>query len=226
MPRLASVALLTLLAVGCAHGRNPYAATESSLELDRVVLYRNGIGYFERRGEVKGDALVIKVRKDQVNDLLKSLTVVDRRSGQAVSVSMPLDPESWANAALATLAPGQGSLAQVLDALRGTQVVLATTQGKARGRIVLVEPIVDEPDPSPPPSSERVPPPQGGTRDYKVTLLHGKQLQVVRLSKVRGGDAAGRGSRAAVPPHARRERGRGDVPAGGGRDPAGGRKRA
>ncbi|HEY8375565.1 MAG TPA: hypothetical protein VIK91_03710, partial [Nannocystis sp.] len=107
-------------------------------------------------------------------------------SGQAVSVSMPLDPESWANAALATLAPGQGSLAQVLDALRGTQVVLATTQGKARGRIVLVEPIVDEPDPSPPPSSERVPPPQGGTRDYKVTLLHGKQLQVVRLSKVRG----------------------------------------
>ncbi|MFY0535124.1 hypothetical protein [Nannocystis pusilla] len=72
-----------------------------------MVLYRNGIGYFERRGEVKGDALVIKVRKDQVNDLLKSLTVIDRKSGQAVSVSMPLDPESWANAALSTLAPGK-----------------------------------------------------------------------------------------------------------------------
>ncbi|PCC72588.1 protein of unknown function [Nannocystis exedens] len=186
MSRLASSALVALLLFGCAHGRNPYAATESSLELDRVVLYRNGIGYFERRGEVKGDALVIKVRKDQVNDLLKSLTVIDRKSGQAVSVSMPLDPESWANAALSTLAPGQGSLAQVLDALRGTYVTLKTTQGKLRGRIVLVEAIVDEPDPTPPPSSERVPPPQGGARDYKVSLMDGKQLQVARLSKVRG----------------------------------------
>ncbi|MDC0717144.1 DUF4139 domain-containing protein [Nannocystis bainbridge] len=186
MPRLAPSALVALLFIGCAHGRNPYAATESSLGLDRVVLYRNGIGYFERRGEVKGEALVIKVRKDQINDLLKSLTVVDRKSGQAVSVSMPLDPESWANAALSTLAPGQGSLAQVLDALRGTYVTLKTTQGKLRGRIVLVEAVIDEPDPTPPPSSERVPAPQGGARDFKVSLLDGKQLQVVRLSKVRG----------------------------------------
>ena len=177
--------VLILGASGCAAGRSPYAATESTLELERVVLYRNGIGYFERRGEVRGDALVIKVRKDQVNDLLKSLTVVDRRSGQAVSVSMPLDPQAWANAALATLAPGQGSLAQVLDALRGTAVVLGTTQGRLRGRIVLVEEVVGEPDPTPPPSSDRVAPPQAGARDFKVSLLHGKQLQVVRLSKVR-----------------------------------------
>lgn len=186
MPRFAAASLIALLLVGCAHGRSPYAATDSSLGLDRVVLYRNGIGYFERRGEVKGDSLVIKVRKDQVNDLLKSLTVIDRKSGQAVSVSMPLDPESWANAALSTLAPGQGSLAQVLDALRGTYVTLSTTQGKLRGRIVLVEAVVDEPDPTPPPSSERVMPPQGGAHDFKVSVLDGKQLRVVRLSKVRG----------------------------------------
>lgn len=40
---------------------------------------------------------------------------------------MPLDPQTWANAALTTLAPGQGSLAQALDALRGTSVALGTT---------------------------------------------------------------------------------------------------
>lgn len=185
MHRPALALFVALTAAGCASGRSPYAATESSLALDRVVLYRNGVGYFERRGEVKGESLVIKVRKDQVNDLLKSLTVVDRRNGQAVSVSMPLDPQAWANAALSTLAPGQGSLAQVLDALRGTTVTLGTTQGKLRGRIVLVEEVIDEPDPSPPPSSDRVAPPQSGARDYKVSLLNGKQLQVVRLSKVR-----------------------------------------
>lgn len=186
MPRFANAALVALVMSACAHSRGPYATTESSLELDRVVLYRNGIGYFERRGEVKGESLVLKVRKDQVNDLLKSLTVVERKSGRAVSVSMPLDPETWANAALSTLSPGQGSLAQVLDALRGTYVTLSTTQGKLRGRIVLVEEIEGEPDPTPPPSSERVMPGQAGTHDFKVSLLHGKQLQVVRLSKVRG----------------------------------------
>jgi hypothetical protein len=177
--------LASLLAIGCATGRDPYSATDSTLALDRVVLYRNGVGYFERSGGVDGDVLTIKVRKDQINDLLKSLTVVDRKNGQAVSVSMPLDPQAWANAALATLSPGQGSLAQVLDALRGNEVVLGTTQGKLRGRIIMVEAIVDEPDASPPPHSERVMPPQSNSRDYRVSLLSGKKMQVVRLSKVR-----------------------------------------
>ncbi|MEZ4454386.1 MAG: OmpA family protein [Nannocystaceae bacterium] len=90
---LTTFALSLVLAAGCAHrGRAP-AVGDGSLDLERVILYRNGIGYFERRGEVDGDALVLQVRKDQVNDVLKSLTVVDRASGRAVSVSMPLDPQ-------------------------------------------------------------------------------------------------------------------------------------
>ncbi len=183
--RICKLALALALLAGCAHQRSPSPTADSSLALDRVVLYRNGVGYFERRGEVRGNTLVIKVRKDQVNDLLKSLTVVDRAGGQAVSVSMPLDPQTWANAALATLMPGEGSLAQVLDALRGTSVVLGTTTGRLRGRIVMVEALVDEPDPTPPPHSERVPLPTGGSRDFKVSLLDGKRMEVVRLSKVR-----------------------------------------
>jgi len=180
-----SLTLASLLVLGCVHGRDPYSTTDSTLALDRVVLYRNGVGYFERSGGVDGEVLTIKVRKDQINDLLKSLTVVDRSNGQAVSVSMPLDPQAWANAALATLSPGQGSLAQVLDALRGNEVVLGTTQGKLRGRIIMVERIVDEPDASPPPHSERVKPSEGGSRDFRVSLMSGKKMQVVRLSKVR-----------------------------------------
>ena len=74
--------LLGLLLVGCASGRSPYRTADTSLELERVVLYRNGIGYFERHGEVEDDQLRIKVRRDQINDLLKSLTVIDRKSGK------------------------------------------------------------------------------------------------------------------------------------------------
>jgi len=156
------------------------------LQLQRVVLYRNGVGYFERRGEVDGDVLRIKVRKDQVNDLLKSLTIVDRATGQALSVSMPLDPETWANAALSTLAPGRGSLAQVLDLLRGTEVELDTTQGRIEGRIVMIEQTTEEPDPSMPRSRGGAAAPQALGNDHKLTLIEGTELRIVRLSKVRG----------------------------------------
>ncbi|MBK6922251.1 MAG: DUF4139 domain-containing protein [Deltaproteobacteria bacterium] len=172
-------------AIGCAHGRSAYPTAETDLALHRVVLYRNGIGYFERHGEVDGDALAIKVRRDQVDDLLKSLTVIDRSTGKAMSVSMPLDPESWANAALSQLGPGRGSLAEVLDGLRGTEVVVRTHDGTIRGRIVMVETIQDEPDPYARPT-------RGGggeqvhQRDHRLTLLQGNDMHTVRLSKVHG----------------------------------------
>jgi hypothetical protein len=170
-------------AASCA-GEAEYGSSGPGLALSRVVLYRNGVGYFERVGRVEGDMLTIKVRKDAVNDLLKSLTVVERAGGRAVSVSMPLDPQSWANAALATLAPGRGSLAEVLDAMRGTKVTLTTSSGSASGRVVMVEPIeMAEP------AAQRVAqmptsPPAPQERDYKVTLLDGSTLRVVRLSEV------------------------------------------
>jgi hypothetical protein len=175
----------TLLLAGCSdQGRVRYPTTDHSLELSRVVLYRNGIGYFERTGAVDGSELKIKVRKDQVNDMLKSLTIVDRKSGRAVSVSMPLDPQSWANAALATLAPGQGSLAQVLDALRGTRVVLDTTNGTVRGRVAMVEQMVDEPDPTTDRASRAMAIAPSRSKDVRITLMDEEKLNVVRLSHV------------------------------------------
>ncbi len=176
---------LLLLTPGCA-GKMRYGAVEDGLALDTVVLYRNGVGYFERRGEVDDQVLTIKVRKDQVDDLLKSLTVVDA-NGQALSVSMPLDPQTWANAALATLSPGRGNLPSVLDALRGTEVAVQTVGGgRVVGRIVMVERILNEPDPTVTASSRLASAvQQQESRDHKLTLLDGDKLQVVRLSKVR-----------------------------------------
>ncbi|MBL8944934.1 MAG: DUF4139 domain-containing protein, partial [Myxococcales bacterium] len=174
---------LSALAAGCAHGRSAYPSAETDLALRRVVLYRNGIGYFERHGDVDRDTLAIKVRRDQIDDLLKSLTVIDKSTGKAVSVSMPLDPESWANAALAMLAPGRGSLAEVLDGLRGTDVVLHTASGRIRGRIVMVERLVNEPDPT----ARKQPSPEAAAQvDHRVTVLAGDDMKSVLLSKIRG----------------------------------------
>ncbi|MEZ4398394.1 MAG: DUF4139 domain-containing protein [Kofleriaceae bacterium] len=172
------LAALAASTVACGGGaqRFRYPSAAAPLKLDRVVLYRNGVGYFERTGRIDGDLLTLKVRKDQVNDLLKSLTIVERTSGRAVSVSMPLDPQTWANAALATLRPGQGSLAQVLDALRGSRVSLATTDGTVAGRIAMVEELIEggggDDDARP-------------RTDHRVTLLDGDALRVVKLSTVK-----------------------------------------
>jgi hypothetical protein len=185
MRRLHLLVLCSLLGLptltACA-GRTPYpAVSDDSLALNAVVLYRNGVGYFERRGKVDGDLLSLRVRKDQVNDLLKSLTVVDE-DGKAVSVSMPLDPQTWASVAMATLAPGNGSLPAVLDSLRGTEVTVRASGRVIRGRIVMVEHIVNEPDPDT--ATRPMPMQTPDTRDWKLTLLSRGHMQVVRLSKV------------------------------------------
>ena len=175
--RLVVAALAAAALAGCGgSSRFRYPTADTPLALDRVVLYRNGVGYFERTGRIDGDVLTLKVRKDQVNDLLKSLTVVERTSGRAVSVSMPLDPQTWANAALATLRPGQGSLAQVLDSLRGSTVTLSTSDGRVHGRVAMVEQLSEPAD-----DDDRAP-----RNDHRVTLLDGDALRVVKLSTVRG----------------------------------------
>lgn len=183
-PALSALLLIAAVSLSaCSTGRARFPSTASNLELSRVVLYRNGVGYFERQGEVDGDVLRLRVRKDQVNDLLKSLTVVERTGGRAVSVSMPLDPQTWANAALATLAPGRGSLAEVLDTLRGTQVSLTTASSTVSGRILMVEQVDMMP---PTPSLRRGAPETEPVTDHKVTLLDGDEMRVVLLSKVKG----------------------------------------
>jgi hypothetical protein len=172
--RLVSILALTLTA--CGGARKPYATTGGALQLSKVVLYRNGVGYFERGGKVSGDVFTIRVRKDQVNDLLKSLTVVERKGGRAVSISMPLDPRAWANAAIATLGPGSGSLAEVLDKLRGTEVTLTTSDDSLTGRVLIVE--VLQPETKKDGEANQV--------DYKVTLIRDDKMSVVKLSKVTG----------------------------------------
>ncbi|CAN5882463.1 DUF4139 domain-containing protein [soil metagenome] len=176
---LRSILLVAVAACGGAH--HPYATTNGALHLSKVVLYRNGVGYFERGGEVDGESLTLRVRKDQVNDLLKSLTVVEKSGGRALSISMPLDPRAWANGAISTLGPSRGSLYEVLDKLRGTQVTLHTNDGAISGRILIVEKTTDEATSEDDDDDKKAP-----RNDYKVTLLDRESLQVVLLSKVTG----------------------------------------
>ena len=55
----------------------------SDLPVREIVLYKHGVGFFVREGAVEGEDLVLTFRADEINDILKSLTVIDRGGGKA-----------------------------------------------------------------------------------------------------------------------------------------------
>jgi hypothetical protein len=53
-----------------------------------VILYSNGVAYFERRGMVRGRAEVeLEFKQSQVDDVLKSMVVLDLGQGRIGTVS-------------------------------------------------------------------------------------------------------------------------------------------
>jgi hypothetical protein len=62
---------------------------QTDAALGRVVVYRNGVAYFERRAVVHGDRFALEVPAERLDDFLKSLSVVDAKSGDAVPISFP-----------------------------------------------------------------------------------------------------------------------------------------
>jgi hypothetical protein len=80
---LAAASALT----GCAATTSAVHVPETTL--GKVVVYRNGVAYFERSARVEGDTLHLSVPTDKVDDFLKSLTVVDARTNQPAPISYP-----------------------------------------------------------------------------------------------------------------------------------------
>lgn len=115
-------------------------AGAAELPISRVVLSSIGLAQFTHAGPVAGGSSVdLAVRLDQVDDLLKSLTVFDRAGGiGAVSLpgkaplaelfrDLPFGPEAL------------GSPAALLNALVGSEIAI-TGQVSATGRVFRVEP--------------------------------------------------------------------------------------
>ena len=85
---LIAASLLALGGTGCGGARTSYVRSPDTV-LGRVVIYRNGVAYFERSATVDGDTLRLAVPADKVDDFLSSLTVVDADTGEPAPVSYP-----------------------------------------------------------------------------------------------------------------------------------------
>lgn len=138
---LITIALAATLSCNPPRGADsPRNHPVAEIPITRVVLYQNGVGYFERQGRLDGDVLTLQIRPSQINDLLKSLTVIDRTDGRAVSVSLPLDKTG---AQVLSELPQQvrdaSGLLDVLRVFRGARITIHGSKGKVSGRIVGVE---------------------------------------------------------------------------------------
>ncbi len=78
---------LAITWAGCARGPN----VGSQLPLRRVVVYRNGVGYFERAGRVDSEQVSFDMRQRLVGDFLASLAVIERGGSSVRSASFPLE---------------------------------------------------------------------------------------------------------------------------------------
>src|SRR6476661_6820827 len=94
--RLAGFLLAAALTTGCGPKHGSFVKVDN-VALGRVVVYRNGVAFYERRATVTGGALTVSVPRDRVDDFLKSLTVVDAITGNPLPVSIPRDQASDGN---------------------------------------------------------------------------------------------------------------------------------
>ncbi|MBV8761480.1 MAG: carboxypeptidase regulatory-like domain-containing protein [Deltaproteobacteria bacterium] len=81
------LSLLVALLSGCLH-HHTHVAVDGAV-LGRVVVYRNGVAFYERRARIEDGKLEVHVPRDRVDDFLKSLTVVDPATRQPLSVAIP-----------------------------------------------------------------------------------------------------------------------------------------
>src|ERR1700688_1146216 len=62
-------------------------ALAADIPIREVILYKSGVGYFERAGTLRpGDSARLDFKASDMNDVLKSLTLEDRNGGKISGV--------------------------------------------------------------------------------------------------------------------------------------------
>ena len=116
----------------------PAWAADTSLPIRRVVLYKHGVGYFEREGKLPGSGdVTIEFKALQMSDVLKSLTLLGA-GGAVTGISYEAsDPLSEQLKEYNFTLPKEASIGQVLDQFKGaTLAVRLAAGGEIRGGIL------------------------------------------------------------------------------------------
>jgi hypothetical protein len=144
--RASKVAVLWLLLVAFSSGQSStppanQADSAARLPVTRVILYKNGVGYFEHAGHVRGSQDVnVDFTTAQLNDVLKSLTVLDLGKGRITGVSYNSNAPLAKRLGSLHLPVGENpTTAQFLDALRGARLEVKSGSESATGRLLSID---------------------------------------------------------------------------------------
>lgn len=148
---------------------------DNPLPIRRITLYRSGVGAFERRGNVAGDQTVqLKFRTDQINDMLKSMVLLDLDGGSVQSVRYgSREPLERRLASFGINIADEPSLPKIVSRLRGTDITIVTRSGETNTGIVLgVE-------------SRKISTGEGHTNDMPtINLLFGATIKSIDFSDI------------------------------------------
>ncbi|MGO9011162.1 MAG: DUF4139 domain-containing protein [Bryobacteraceae bacterium] len=113
-------------------------AVPAELPVTQVVLYKHGVGFFERAGTLApGESARLDFDATEMNDVLKSLTIEERGGGKISGLRYDsLDPLSHTLAQFPFQIGGAQPLSGMLDQLKGARIELQFGNETVSGLIV------------------------------------------------------------------------------------------
>ncbi len=114
------------------------ALSAADLPITEVTLYKHGVAHLERAGELKpGETARLDFKPDDMNDVLKSLTVTDGNGGKVNGVRYDSsDPLEKRLEDFPFKLGTSASLAAFLDQMKGARIELKLGAGDAAGIII------------------------------------------------------------------------------------------
>src|SRR5579862_455 len=114
------------------------SAPAADLPVRDVILYKHGVGFFQRAGQLAaGETARLDFKAEDMNDVLKSLTLTDRAGGKISGVrydaSEPLEKRL---AAFPMTLGREPSLASFLDQMKGARLEMKLGLETIAGTIV------------------------------------------------------------------------------------------
>lgn len=141
MKGLFSLCFFVCMSGGIAIAQTPSRDDASRIPVKRVVLYKNGVGFFEHVGTVHGNESVsVAFTSGQLNDVLKSLTVLDLNGGHIADVSYGSSEPAARQLDQLHLPMGdKPSLSDFLGGLRGARLEVRSGTNQITGRLLSIE---------------------------------------------------------------------------------------
>ena len=145
-------------------------AMAADIPVRQIVLYKSGVGYFERSGDLKaGESARLDFKATDMNDVLKSLTVEDKSGAKITGLRYDSsEPLADKLADFPFHVDGQQSLSGFLDQVKGARVEMKYGAESLSGAVVGARVI---------PASDK-----NAEREQAVLMLDSGELRTIDLS--------------------------------------------